>query len=54
VVRNRAADIGYAIRSVAAVLSHRPGELDAAVEEIAAWDAGVVRELPINCCRCDA
>jgi tetratricopeptide (TPR) repeat protein len=46
--RNRAADIGYAVRWVAAVLSHRPGELDAAVEEIAGWDAGVVRELPIE------
>jgi len=46
--RNRAADIGYAVRWVAAVLSHRPGELDAAVEEIAGWDAGFVRELPIE------
>jgi tetratricopeptide (TPR) repeat protein len=48
VVRSRAAYIGYAIRWVDAVLSHRPGELDAAVEEVGGWDAGIVRELPIE------
>jgi tetratricopeptide (TPR) repeat protein len=43
---SRAASVEYAVRWVAAVLSHRSGEVDAAVKEVSAWGAPALRELP--------
>ena len=48
VLLRRATDVEHAARWVTAVLAHQTPEIDAAAQEIGAWDAGTLRQLLIE------